>query len=222
MATLILKDLMNVKKVLAFVLIYGFIMIFGFQNVPDAALTASTVAISYLLMLQACLRDDKNKSEIILNSFPLTRKTIVGAKYLTIFLYTALGLVSYLFAYVIVEITGIPFHVYPLTLNNVVGVVIAAILMSALFYPVYFKFGYPKSNIYGMIIFFAFFFSRGIVLSIAKRLGNYSLPHSIERIIQWLSGQTEYSLALIMLIGGLALLGLSYLLSLRFYSTREF
>ncbi|GAB6172468.1 hypothetical protein JCM15765_19460 [Paradesulfitobacterium aromaticivorans] len=222
MSTLILKDFLNLRKILPFVLVYGLIMIVGFQSIPDAALTASTVAITYLLMLQACARDDKNKSEIMLNSLPLKRKTIVAAKYLTVFLYAALGLVSYLIAYVIVVNTGIPVHVFPLSLSATVGVVIAAILMSSLYYPVYFKFGLLKSNIYGMVIFFAFFFSRGLVLGIVKRLANSPLPPSIELVLQWLSRQSEYGLAFIILIIGLALMGLSYLLSVRFYSGREF
>lgn len=222
MSTLILKDLLNVKKVLAFVLVYGLIMIVAFQNIPDAPLTASTVAVSYLLMLQACVRDDKNKSEIMLNSLPLKRKTIVAAKYLTVFLYAALGLVSYLIAHMLVKTTGIPVHVFPLSLGGTVGVVIAAILMSSLYYPVYFKFGYLKSNIYGTVVFFAFFFSRGLILDAIKRLANSPLPQSVELVVQWLSRQSEYSLAFIMLIIGLAFMGMSYLLSVRFYSGREF
>lgn len=222
MSTLILKDLLNLRKVLVFVLVYGVIMIVGFQNMKNAALAASTVAISYLLMLQACARDDKNKSEIILNSLPLSRHTIVAAKYLTVFLYAALGLVSYLIAYVLVKITGIPVHVFPLSLSATVGVTIAAILMSSLFYPVYFKFGYLKSNIYGMVVFFVFFFGPGLILNVVKRLANSPLQKIIEFVAQWLSRQSEYGLAFEMVIIGLLFMGLSYLLSVRFYSRREF
>lgn len=50
------------------------------------------VAISYMLVLSANANDEKNKSEIILNSLPISRSKIVFAKYLAVAVYIVLGL----------------------------------------------------------------------------------------------------------------------------------
>ena len=108
MFKLVWKDFLILRKVLWYAPIYSFIMAFAFSNTSAGALSASTIVVSYMLMIQACARDEKNKSEIMLNSLPLRRRDIVLAKYLSVFPYAILGILSYLLTQGAVSVTGIP------------------------------------------------------------------------------------------------------------------
>src|SRR5665647_5605 len=98
MVNLVWKDLLILKRSLWLAPLYAFFAVFAFKAMPDGGLSAATVAVTYMLMFQAFTLDNKNNSEIMLNSLPLIRKDIVLAKYLSVFLYAAFGILSFLLA----------------------------------------------------------------------------------------------------------------------------
>ena len=98
MVKLVWKDLLILKRYLWVAPLYGIFAFFAFRTMPDGGLSAATVAVTYMFMLQSITQDDKNMSEIMLNSLPLRRRDIVLAKYLSVFLYASLGILSFLLA----------------------------------------------------------------------------------------------------------------------------
>ena len=108
MLNLILKDLLVQKKSLLFALGYCFFLVFAFQSLQGAAPIAATVAVVYLLTQYSFTYEDKNKSETMLNSLPISRRDIVLAKYLSIFIYIGLAMVAYMFATLVVMAVKIP------------------------------------------------------------------------------------------------------------------
>jgi ABC-2 type transport system permease protein len=100
MFNLLIKDLLIQKKSLWYLLFYILILLLVFTSTSmdgDIAVVlyaTCTCFIGYLLIAGACSYDEQNRSEVFLNSLPITRKDIVLSKYLSIFVYTVIGLVA--------------------------------------------------------------------------------------------------------------------------------
>ena len=222
MINLVWKDIIILKKTLWIAPAYGFLVVFVFNHMNGGALSAATVGVTYLLMIQACARDDKNKSEVMLNSLPLRRRDIVFAKYLSIFPYAALGILSFLLAQSVISLAGIPFTITKLSLVGIVGSLVTMIGMISFYYPVYFKLGFIRSNMVGMFLFFGYFFGVGLIGSGLQKVQNPGVRNMIQRFSNWLQPQSDWQIALYLITFALALLAASILLSLKFYSSREF
>lgn len=223
MFNLVWKDFLVLKRVLWYAPFYGIFMAFTLSSLNGGALTGATVGVTYLLMIQACARDDKNKSEIMLNSLPLRRRDIVLAKYLSVFPYAALGILSFLLGQGIVSVTGIHLPVNSVSWEGIVSALVSMIGMVSLYYPFYFKLGYLRSNMVGMIIFLACFFS--VVALLGHGLQSIHNPF-VENFIQnfggWLQTQANWQIASYFLVLALIMMAASFQLSLRFYNRREF
>lgn len=222
MLNLVFKDLLNLKKVIWLPLVYGFILLYAFHTMEEAALIGVTIAVNYMFMLQTCGYDDKNRSDILLLSLPLSRKTVVGAKYLSAFLYAILGLLTYVVAWGIYHWFIVSFPLPALTPALVFVGFALAMMLSSVYYPVYFKFGHLKSNIYGIVIFMLFTFLPSILLGIFRRGSeNLILARFVQVVKPWLAASPNRPVV-ILIMTALLLFALSYRLSLRFYEKREF
>jgi hypothetical protein len=97
MFNLLIKDLLIQKKSLWYLLFYILILLLVFTSTSmdgDIAVVlyaTCTCFIGYLLIAGACSYDEQNRSEVFLNSLPITRKDIVLSKYLSIFVYAVIG-----------------------------------------------------------------------------------------------------------------------------------
>lgn len=222
MINLVWKDIIILKKTLWIAPAYGFLVVFVFNHMNGGALSAATVGVTYLLMIQACARDDKNKSEVMLNSLPLRRRDIVFAKYLSTFPYAALGILSFLLAQNVVSLTGIPLTIDRLSLEGIAGALIAIMGMISFYYPVYFKLGFIRSNMVGMILFFGYFFGVGLIGSGLQKIHNPRTHNLIQGFAKWFQTQADWQIAFYLIAFAFALLAASILLSLKFYSSREF
>lgn len=227
MFNLVWKDLLIIKRFLWYAPVYGLIMVFALSNMNGGAIISGvTVGISYVLMLQACAQDDKNKSEIMLNCLPLYRRDIVLAKYLSIFFYAALGILSVFLGQSVVSVTGIPVHISKISLEGIASALIATIGLISIYYPVYFKLGYLRSNIVGMIMFFAAFFVFPLLGSLIRRV-MMGIPYpALQAILRglegWLQTQADWQIASYLVLLALTIMLASFRLSLRFYTKREF
>lgn len=228
MINLVWKDLLILKRFLWLAPLYGFFAFFAFSTMPDGGLSASTVAVTYMFILQAITQDDKNKSEIMLNSLPLGRRDIVLAKYLSVFLYAALGILSFLLAHGLVTVIGIPISISQVSSEEIFGALIAMVVMISIYFPIYFKFGYLRSRMVGMILLMASFFLVPMVALIVHRFGGVNSPTwqsirvSTQKMAGWLQTQADWQIVSYLSAIALILMALSALLSLRFYTKREF
>ncbi|KLU67027.1 hypothetical protein DEAC_c09610 [Desulfosporosinus acididurans] len=226
---LIKKDLFILKKSLWIPIFYGFFALIAFVNLKSGVLSAVFVGVAYSLITQACAQDEKNKSEIMVICLPLLRRDIVLAKYFSAFLYGIIGLFSYLLAQVVVSFLGISLEVQKITIPGLIGAASALIILVSIYFPLYFKFGYLRSRMFGMILFFACFFS--IPFAAGLLAHSPGIDHSqllqtasaaLLKFAVWLKFQTDWQIGCYLAALNIIMFSLSAGLSLRFYAHREF
>lgn len=87
---LVLKDMMLQRKLgFVYLICLFFLVIVDFRS--DSFLMTFSMFIPVLGMMLSMSYEDKNKSEMIINSLPLQRKEIVIAKYIFVSILVALG-----------------------------------------------------------------------------------------------------------------------------------
>lgn len=220
MYSLILKDLLIQKKTLGFILGYSIFLLFVFQS-PDLAemvYVIGAMASSYILILGACAYEGKGGSEIVLNSFPLRRKDVVRARYLSVFVFMFLSLVIIGFSGAVMKGIGLPFPQRYLSWFDVVGVAVSSFLLTSLYLPFYFKFGYIQARLFNVIMFLLFFFVPAYVMNYYHE---NSTKEWFRQVTVFLANHPAWLIGGLIIVPFLMLL-MSYLLSVKFYQGREF
>ena len=219
MFNLILKDLLVQKKSILFAFGYCFFLVFAFQGLEGTAPVTATTAVVYLLIQYSFAHEDKNKSEIMLNSLPISRKDIVLAKYLSIFLYITLAMVAYMLATLLVIAMKIPVKVQFISLQDFTTTLFVVSLMASFYLPVIFKFGYLKAKIFNMLIFLLFFFIPMAIIALYRS----SKPASpVQNALNDTAGWPQWQIASLIIGISLLFICVSYLISVRIYNNREF
>lgn len=219
MLSLMLKDMYLLRKTMAFSAFYLILMLFVFSKLDNsiAVFTSCTVAITYLLMVSGCALDDKNKSDVILNSLPLSRYAIVGEKYLMVIIYVLLGAAVYSIGAWAVGLLNLLPNVFNLTLEGLLAAFLAVSFLASIYLPIYFKFGYIKSRIYHFILFFGLFFGINLLVSIVPEDSPF-----VSRLLVFLARLNGAAAVIILTGATLAILAVSYGISLKIYKNREF
>ncbi|MDX9872994.1 MAG: ABC-2 transporter permease, partial [Clostridia bacterium] len=158
---LILKDFLLQKKTALFGLAYSiFLMaIFNSTTFSSSVYILCTVAISYMLIMGAVAYDDKNKSDTILNSLPLQRKTIVQAKYASVFVFGLGAILTIGLLGALLKAAGLPFPGRFLNPTDVIAAFFSLSLVSAMYLPFYYRFGYIASRLFNVVFFMLAFFA---------------------------------------------------------------
>jgi len=221
MYSLLLKDLLLTKKTVFMSLAYALFILIVFQN-EVLALTSyimGAIAITYFFVLWVCAYDEKDKTEIFLNSLPIPRKSIVAARYSLIFVYMLLALVMIGGLGFVLKTAGLPFPRYYLKPIDILAVFVCVSSLFALYLPVFFYFGYHKARAFNMVLFLLFFFIPNLLVELLKK--RYALE-SLEQFKSFLAIQPSWALVLPLVSLLLLLLYLSYRISLSAYNKREF
>lgn len=219
MYNLIIKDILIQKKQVAFSIAYMAFILVAFQGMGEAMLPMGLVALTYMLSMTSCGYEEKNKSDIMLNSLPVKRANIIAAKYMSVFVYFAMGMLVYALFLKIIIMAQIPLKTYPITLEAFIGGFVAVSMMTGIWLPIYFKFGYMKLRVVNFVLFFLFFFGTSYLNKFFKENQN---SQWVQNIINFLNSQGNITIALIIFAMVIILLIISYGLSVRFYSKREF
>lgn len=219
MYNLVLKDIMIQKKQIVFAFAYLLLIMFAFQSLGEVMFSAGIVAFTYMLVMTSCAFEDKNKADVMLNSLPLKKSTIVLAKYASVFVYFVLGTAAYSILTSILGIMELPIKIYPLTLKNFIGGLVGVSLMSGIYLPVFFKVGYTRSKILNFILFFVFFFGISYLMGIFKEYQNSALLKNIAELLQ---NNGDAVIAAIIFVLILIIEAVSYYVSLKLYKSREF
>jgi len=220
MFNLILKDILVQKRNFLFGIVYILIMMLSFQQVGSPMFAASVFAFSYIMVMSACAYDEKNKSDVLLNSLPLNRSTIVIAKYISTFVFAAVSILYYILLSGIIKVLELPLKVYPVSIEDIIGVLFALILVTGIYFPIFFKVGYIKSKIVNFILFFGIFF--GVTIFLQELINNKDDATFIQTILQFLSRQSDMQIAVEIFALMILLLFISYMFSLYNYRKREF
>lgn len=219
MYNLIIKDILMQKKQVAFSIAYMAFILVAFQGMGEAMLPMGLVALTYMLSMTSCGYEEKNKSDIMLNSLPVKRANIIAAKYMSVFVYFAMGMLVYALFSKIIIMAQIPLKTYPITLEAFIGGFVAVSMMTGIWLPIYFKFGYMKLRVVNFVLFFLFFFGTSYLNKFFKENQN---SQWVQNIINFLNSQGNITIALIIFAMVIILLIISYGLSVRFYRKREF
>jgi ABC-2 type transport system permease protein len=219
MFNLILKDILIQKRNFLFGVVYILLMILSFQQVGNPMFAMSVIAFSYIMIQSACAYDDKNKSDVLLNSLPLKRDTIVIARYISTFVFAAISIVYYILLSGIIRVLELPFKVYAVSLEGITGVLFALVLINGIYFPIFFKVGYIKTKIVNFALFFGVFFGGNIIV---QELIKNKDKAFIQAILHFFSEQTDIQIAVELFVVMILLFIISYLFSLHYYRKREF
>lgn len=219
MFSLIIKDVLIQKKQLIFGIAYLAFVLVAFQGMGEAMLPMGLVAVTYMLSMIACAYEEKNKSDLLLNSLPIKRVNIVASKYLSVLIYAVMGILAYIAMITIINLLNMPLKTYPLSLEILIGSLAAVCLMTGIWFPIYFKFGYMKMRVANFVLFFLFFFGSSLMTQFIKSKQD-SLW--VKNIISFFDTKSDITIALLFLVIIALYMLLSFLLSVWFYNKREF
>jgi hypothetical protein len=215
---LIVKDLLLQKKMLGAAVLYVLVFTFAFQGMGAGQLIAIISAVGYMFVMLGAAWEEKNSSDVLWNSLPVSKRKIVGAKYLSIPLYALIVIIVYWIVSTVLSLLGGPIAAMPLDPVGIVLGVGAVFVAASLYFPVFFAVGYTKSRYWHFILFF------GIMI-----LGSM-LPALIPEKPAWLDPLVKRLPEVTSDIAGLAIfgvfvalwVGISFVVSLRLYGRREF
>ncbi|MDX5795755.1 ABC-2 transporter permease [Clostridioides difficile] len=211
MKGLILKDLLNlkgnIKFILLFIIMFGFMSSLGDGNVNN--FIGVIIVLCTTMIVSTFSYDDLNKWDSYVLTMPINRNDIVLSKYLTMLIFSFIGVLVSL----IVSVT-IGYFKNTLILNETL--LINALILSisvcfgSLILPLIYKFGTERAR---LLMILCFLVPTLALLVFKSILENISSPISIEIILNTL----VYSLPFVAIL----LFVLSYFISSKIYSKKE-
>lgn len=211
MINLILKDFLVQKKMFLIILLY---IVFFMLIMGSGGFVAAGTAAAYILLLNALAYDDKNKSDIVLNSIPLARNNIVKARYLSVFIFAGFGIIAYWVISLLIKLLHLPLIIAPVSLGGIGGILLSVILLASLYLPLNFKYGYIKARVFHVILFLAVFWIPGFLAKYLQEID--------PGLLSYLSNRTDWLIMLSILGLVLLIVGFSYGISWRIYRNKEF
>jgi len=220
MFSLILKDILISKKILLLTAAFLIVWVPTFpEEARNFAAVVIMVGMAYMGLIVTSSADETNKADILLNSLPLRRHEIVLAKYLSIFVYSAIGIAIYLLVAAATKVLGFPIYVYPINFKAVIYGILAVSFLNGIYLPLMFKFGHSYSGIVYIILVFGFSYSISYIIKLFKKLVNYDW---FQNIVSFIMNQSDTVKMLFIIALALIVLTVSCLLSVKFYENREF
>ncbi|HGM1168270.1 TPA: ABC-2 transporter permease [Clostridioides difficile] len=211
MKGLILKDLLNlkgnIKFILLFIIMFGFMSSLGDGNVNN--FIGVIIVLCTTMIVSTFSYDDLNKLDSYVLTMPINRNDIVLSKYLTMLIFSFIGVLVSL----IVSVT-IGYFKNTLILNETL--LINALILSisvcfgSLILPLIYKFGTERAR---LLMILCFLVPTLALLVFKSILENISSPISIEIILNTL----VYSLPFVAIL----LFVISYFISSKIYSKKE-
>lgn len=213
MLNLIFKDIIVQKRSLLFILFYLIICVFSFKSMPIGVfLYVVTITLIFFLITGSYSYDERNKSDLVISSLPITRKEIIISKYISVILYNIVALGVMTIFMLGVKISNISLDTQFFKLNDVINVFIASLLLASFMFPIYSRFGFTKSRVITFITYFSLF---GFINSIASSSDMGTL-NSIYRFLQAISSNNYILLAIAFII-----YLLSMYFSIKIYENKE-
>lgn len=222
MLNLIKKDILIQKKTFLYTFLYTIFASAVFSSMGPSGFSLyvlSPMVTTYMFITLAVQYEDKNKSEIVLNSLPLKRDDIVIAKYISMFVFAILGFTYSITIGFVGIATGIPMFTRSISLLDIIFVFTSAAIFSSIFFPVYFKFGFVKMKLFNIVLMMLIFFLPNIAIEYVSESPNNILVQKLNYFINNTSSFTQNSLALTI---GLIIFLTSLMISIRIYNNKEF
>lgn len=222
MIDLVLKDIIIQKKTLVFAFFYTAFVSICFNSMGPNGLALYVVApiiTTYLFISNAVNYDEKNKSEIILNSLPIKRDEIVISKYISIFVFVVIGIIYSILVGFICKGTGFSPFYNSISLLDCVLVLVSVSIFGSIFFPLYFRFGATKMKLFNLLLCMLLILIPLTVINYAIKYPNNILVKNANYLINNTSSLPQNFLVLIIC---LIILSVSFMISLWVYKNKEF
>lgn len=215
MLNLIMKDLLIQKKTLVISVLFSIIYMFAFQHSGDFSAIAIIIPslITYLLMMNACAYDDKNRADILLNSLPIDRDDIIVSKYLSAYIFLLIGIAITVVVSCFVKFAGIN-NVSIFNLKYILCCIIMNTILVSVFLPVYFKFGNTRARYFNIAFFM-------IVFSMSAALASYFRKGKFPMVVTYFINKPIWLVAALLIGAALIMLLISMLLAMKFYLNKD-
>lgn len=204
MLNLIKKDILLQKHLL--IVYVGLIGLYLYVDMP---LAVTIILTSSLFMFHSHYYDEKDKSNLLLNSLPYSRKEIVSSKYLeAILVIIPISIVGYVM-YFIFNSSDFQFS-WTILLSSLIG----TMLFTACYLPFFYRFKQQHLLLIASVFI-------GLIVALMPaiiRIGNKYLSTQIEVIRSWNELQVYSVLGILSII----LYVLSWRLTIRIYTKRAF
>lgn len=210
MASLLYKEFLTQRTVILIYLVVTLldINIFRVDDFLFYLFIPSFFAIFFTM--NTVTLDDRNKSHILLNSLPVSRKEVVTAKFLFAFLFGSL-LIGITLIYQTVIRPSLPE-------NGLLQAVIAVAAISwfaSIFFPMYYWLGPSFARIGTYVVFV-------LAFAVAPMVYNLGKKHNFWGIVDLLQSAPTYILVALLFGLTLSILLISWFLSVRLYERKEF
>lgn len=211
MKGLILKDLLNlkgnVKFILLFIIMFGFMSSLGDGNVNN--FIGVIIVLCTTMIVSTFSYDDLNKWDSYVLTMPIKRNDIVLSKYLTMLIFSFIGVLVSLIVSVIIGYFKNTLVLSETLLINTL-ILSVSVCFGSLILPLVYKFGTERAR---LLMILCFLVPTLTLLVFKSILENISSPISIEIIFNTLA----YSLPFIATF----LFVVSYFISSKIYSKKE-
>ncbi|HGM3509427.1 TPA: ABC-2 transporter permease [Clostridioides difficile] len=211
MKGLILKDLLNlkgnVKFILLFIIMFGFMSSLGDGNVNN--FIGVIIVLCTTMIVSTFSYDDLNKWDSYVLTMPIKRNDIVLSKYLTMLIFSFIGVLVSLIVSVIIGYFKNTLVLNETLLINTL-ILSVSVCFGSLILPLVYKFGTERAR---LLMILCFLVPTLALLVFKSILENISSPISIEIIFNTLA----YSLPFIATF----LFVVSYFISSKIYSKKE-
>ncbi|SHK16547.1 ABC-2 family transporter protein [Caminicella sporogenes DSM 14501] len=223
MFNLFLKDFYLIRKHLWVAMFYSFMMFFLFSSheseLYGMIYSIGTTMIGYTMIMYTTAYDDKNNSEVFLNSLPISRSKIVLSRYISIFMFIIIGVISMMIASFVLKSFNILNISRMFKFHDFVNALIGLCCISFLYLPVYFKYGYVKAKMFNLILFAIGF---GGPMLIKNILRFTKKPLWLDKFIMYLHLAPKSVINLLFIIAVVILGLISFSISSIIYRKREF
>lgn len=221
MIRLVYKDFMLIKKVCLFFIAFSlYIDFLGLRSssMPGLIYIIILVLFNYIFMIYSNGYDDKNKGEIIFNSMPIKRSSLVLGKYLDILffiIFTGITLIisseimKTIFISSSIRITG-----RAASPSDVLYALIIVGIYFSLYLPFYFKMGGSRLQLFNQISYMIFIMMPYIILKIFAKFKD-------TKIVSFLTSINMDSLKMILLLITTLMFAVSILISIFIYNRRD-
>ena len=217
MKGLIIKDLCVLKNQMkTLLLVLAFFIIFSIIN-EDATFILFLIPFYMIMILITTFNyDEFNKWDSYCNSLPLSRKEIVKSKYI---LFNATSLIVLILG--IIASLIIPNFIENITFESIfasiIGVAFGICLVISLLIPFYYKFGSQKGRI-------MLFLCIVILALLIGAITSLDIFNNIElmNLINNLNNLSLGMFALLLIIVTVIIMTISYYISIKIYSNKEF
>lgn len=205
---LIQKDILLVRKFLLLLIPYALYMSFF----DMAGIGVIAVMPSMLMLINACTLDTRNINQRFVISLPVSRSEVVLSKYLSIVPFCLIGMILYSAVFAGMKLLGLTADAYPLT--NLLLSLLAVPLLASIYFPIFFWLGPKGAQVVNLVFVMATVFLSGLLIA--------PFRGSLSGLSQYLdiSGRGVLPI-LIGLVGLLVVLTLSYLLSVKLFTSRD-